>query len=169
MPDDWIRAELTQPKQALQLTGDRAVELGVARHAVETFDEPSSNMVWRGTFGWPNRATGGLPRAGTRLPAVAWLLLFIGEAALYAEINHQALALGFHCRRIVPSLFWSRRPGGTADWLEVELFVAGVCCVLVEIFVLPGCRGLRARRWVVDYRLAGLASQTFIIPIAQIS
>jgi membrane-bound serine protease (ClpP class) len=34
--------------------------------------------------------------------------------------------------------FWSRFLGGTADWFEVILFLAGVLLLLVEIFVIPG-------------------------------
>ena len=34
--------------------------------------------------------------------------------------------------------FWSRYLGHTAGWLEVLLFVAGVSCLLLEMFVIPG-------------------------------
>ena len=34
--------------------------------------------------------------------------------------------------------FWSHYLGGTAGWLEVTLFVAGVACLLLEVFVIPG-------------------------------
>jgi membrane-bound serine protease (ClpP class) len=34
--------------------------------------------------------------------------------------------------------FWSRFLGGTADWLEVVLFVLGLACLAMEIFVIPG-------------------------------
>ncbi|MEK6234682.1 MAG: hypothetical protein N2C14_08215, partial [Planctomycetales bacterium] len=34
--------------------------------------------------------------------------------------------------------FWSRCLGGTADVLEVVLFLAGAACIGMEIFVIPG-------------------------------
>jgi len=34
--------------------------------------------------------------------------------------------------------FWSRFFGGTAGWLEVLLFLAGVSFIAMEIFVIPG-------------------------------
>ena len=34
--------------------------------------------------------------------------------------------------------FWSHYLDGTAGWLEALLFVAGVSCLLLEIFVIPG-------------------------------
>ena len=34
--------------------------------------------------------------------------------------------------------FWSKFLGGTADWLEVLLFMLGFACLAIEIFVIPG-------------------------------
>jgi membrane-bound ClpP family serine protease len=53
---------------------------------------------------------------------------------------------------------------GTAGWLEVLLFLAGVGCLLLEIFVLPGLAifGLGGGLMII-FSLV-LASQTFLIP-----
>jgi len=60
--------------------------------------------------------------------------------------------------------FWSRFLGGTAGWLEVILFIAGVSCVALEIFVLPGFGifGLGGGAMVLASLI--LASQTFFLP-----
>ncbi len=166
VPDDWIQGpELTQPKQALQLSGDRAVELGVARHAVESFDELKQQYGLEGNVrlaeqGWADYLVQALAS-----PAVAWLLLFIGGAALYAEIQSPGIGIGAFIAAVSFLLyFWSMHLGGTADWLEVLLFVAGVCCVLVELFILPGTAvfGLGGGLMIIVSLI--LASQTFIVP-----
>ena len=60
--------------------------------------------------------------------------------------------------------FWSRYLGGTAGWLEVTLFVAGVACLLLEVFVIPGFGifGLGGGAMVLASLI--LASQTFVWP-----
>jgi membrane-bound ClpP family serine protease len=60
--------------------------------------------------------------------------------------------------------FWSQFLNGTAGWLEILLFVAGISFVALEIFVLPGFGifGLGGGAMVI----AGvvLATQTFVVP-----
>jgi membrane-bound serine protease (ClpP class) len=61
-------------------------------------------------------------------------------------------------------LFWSHFLGGTAGWLEVLLFIVGVACIAVEIFVLPGTvvPGLTGAALIVVSLV--MASQGFLIP-----
>ena len=60
--------------------------------------------------------------------------------------------------------FWSRFLGGTAGWLEAILFLAGIACLLLEVFVIPGFGifGLGGGAMVIASLI--LASQTFILP-----
>jgi membrane-bound serine protease (ClpP class) len=60
--------------------------------------------------------------------------------------------------------FWSRFLGGTAGWLEVVLFLAGMAFLAVELFLLPGfgVAGLSGILLVLVSLI--LASQTFILP-----
>ena len=98
-------------------------------------------------------------------PAVAWLLLLIGGAALYAELQAPGIGIGGFVAGICFLLyFWSKHLDGTAGWLEVLLFVAGVCCILLEMFVLPGTAifGLGGGLLVIVSLV--LASQTFVLP-----
>ena len=72
-------------------------------------------------------------------PGVAGLLLFIGVAALLVELQAPGSAVGGFIAAVCFLLFfWSHYLGGTAGWLEVTLFVAGVACLLLEVFVIPG-------------------------------
>jgi membrane-bound ClpP family serine protease len=54
--------------------------------------------------------------------------------------------------------------GGTAGWLEVLLFLAGLTCLALEVFVLPGFGlfGLAGGLLVIASLV--LASQTFVLP-----
>jgi membrane-bound ClpP family serine protease len=98
-------------------------------------------------------------------PGVAWLLLLIGGAALYAELQSPGIGVGAFVAGVCFLLyFWSKHLDGTAGWLEVLLFVAGLCCILLELFVLPGTAifGLGGGLLVIVSLV--LASQTFVIP-----
>ena len=73
------------------------------------------------------------------LPLVTGLLFVIGLVALYIEFMHRAWGLGGLIAGLCFALFfWSRFLGGTAGWLEVILFVAGVAFLAMEVFVIPG-------------------------------
>ena len=70
---------------------------------------------------------------------MAGLLLFVGVVALFVELQAPGTAVGGFVAAVCFLLFfWSHYLGGTAGWLEVTLFAAGVVCLLLEIFVLPG-------------------------------
>ncbi len=72
-------------------------------------------------------------------PGAAALLLFLGIASLYIELQSPGVGIGGFIAAVCFLLFfWSHYLGGTAGWLEVTLFAAGIACVLLEIFVIPG-------------------------------
>jgi membrane-bound ClpP family serine protease len=60
--------------------------------------------------------------------------------------------------------FWSKHLDGTAGWLEVLLFVTGVACILLELFVLPGTAIFGLGGGLLVLASLVLASQTFILP-----
>ena len=81
---------------------------------------------------------------------VTGLLLIVGLTGLYME----AMAPGHGIGGLVAAacfllLFWSHFLGGTADWLEVLLFILGVAFIAVEVFLLPGTIAPRSsvRSW----------------------
>ena len=57
--------------------------------------------------------------------------------------------------------FWSRFLGGTAGWLEVVLFVLGIACIMLEIFVVPGFGVFGVSGGLLVFASLVLASQTF--------
>ncbi len=165
-PDDWSQGqEITHAGEPLRVTGDRAAALGMARYAVQDFTDLKQQYGLEGDIelaepGWADYLIEALAA-----PAVAWLLLLIGGAALYAEIQSPGIGIGAFIAGICFLLyFWSKHLDGTAGWLEVVLFTAGVCCILLELFVLPGTTifGLGGGLLVIVSLI--LASQTFVLP-----
>src|SRR5690606_22724155 len=57
--------------------------------------------------------------------------------------------------------FWSKVLGGTAGWLEVVLFVLGLVCLAMEIFVMPGFGVFGVSGGLLMIASLVLASQTF--------
>jgi membrane-bound ClpP family serine protease len=164
--DDWQQGdELTRPNMALKLRGKQAAEMGLARHLADDFQafkqlyglESDPDLV---EPGWADYLIDRLAS-----PSVGWLFLLVGLAALYAEVQSPGIGLGGFVATVAFTLFfWNRFFEGTAGWLEVMLFVAGLCSVLVEIFVLPGTVifGLGGGLLILSSLI--LASQTFVFP-----
>lgn len=141
-PDRWQKGEAvfeSREDHFLQVSGDRAVELGLAQAIVASrrdieeryrldedflLLEPSGvdTAVWilNNTF-------------------VTGLILVVGIIALYFELSAPGIGIGGLTAGLCFAIFfWSRFLGGTAGWLEVVLFVAGLAFLAVELFVLPG-------------------------------
>ena len=98
-------------------------------------------------------------------PGMSAMILLIVFIALMFESHSPGIGIGLLVAIVgVVLYFWLHFLGGTAGWLEVSLFLAGLACVLLELFVLPGVGifGLGGIALVVAALV--LASQTFIIP-----
>jgi membrane-bound ClpP family serine protease len=165
-PQAWNRGdEVTTPGRPLRLKGDRARELGLARDAVDDF--PAFKQIYGldeelvlAEPGWADHLIDALAA-----PFVAYLLLLIGGAALYAELQAPGIGIGGFVAGICFLLyFWSKHLDGTAGWLEVLLFGAGVCCILLEMFVLPGAAIFGLGGGLLIIASLVLASQTFVLP-----
>ena len=98
-------------------------------------------------------------------PSLAWLLLLIGGAGLYIELKTPGVGFGGFVSLVAFIIyFWSQHLNGTAGWLEVMLFLAGIVCVLAEIFVLPGFGVLGLGGGLLVIAAIVLASQSFVLP-----
>ncbi len=96
---------------------------------------------------------------------LAVILLILGGAALYAELQSPGIGLGAFVALVCFALFfWSRFLGGTVGVLELVLFVAGITCLLLEVFVIPGFGVFGLGGGVLILTSLVLASQTFFIP-----
>jgi len=98
-------------------------------------------------------------------PGMSALILLIVFLALMFEFNTPGVGVGIFVAIVgVALFFWLNFLGGTAGWLEVLLFLVGVGCVLLEIFVLPGFGIFGLGGIALILASLVLASQTFIIP-----
>ncbi|HTU25522.1 MAG TPA: hypothetical protein VMF30_09000, partial [Pirellulales bacterium] len=93
--DQWVKgAEIRKTREPLRLSAAQAVELGLARHAVPDFNEFRQLYNLEGEMtvartGWADALIGALAT-----PGVAWLLLFVGVVALYAELHAPGIGVG---------------------------------------------------------------------------
>jgi membrane-bound serine protease (ClpP class) len=138
--DKWKPGELvTRPRLPLKLTGAEAEQYLLANHVVDSFAE------FRQCYGLEKDLTLVEPGWAHTLidalasPGAAVLLLLIGLVGLYVELHSPGVGVGGFVALVCFLLFfWSHYLDGTAGWLEALLFVAGVGCLLLEIFVIPG-------------------------------
>jgi len=158
-------AAVTVSGVPLKLSGVQAAEYHVANRAVGDFVQFKrfyglENDPMLVEPGWADTLVQGLAD-----PFMAGLLLLIGGAALYIELHSPGVGIGAFVAAICFLLFfWSRYLGGTAGWLEISLFLAGMICLLLEIFVIPGFGIFGLGGGVLILVSLILASQTFVWP-----
>ncbi len=165
-PVAWQKGEpLAAVDEPLVIEGERAAQIGLARQTVESFDE--LKQLYRLTedppVAKPNWALELIEALAS--PEFSIILLMAGFAGVYIELRTPGVGVGAFVGSVAILLFfWSQYLNGTAGWLEVLLFVAGICFVLMEIFVLPGFGifGLGGGAMVIASLV--LASLTFIRP-----
>lgn len=167
--DDWQRGEPLGPAgELLSLDGTRAEQQGLASATVNSFDELKQLYRFEedpvlAKPNWALELIGALAS-----PEFSVVLLLIGFAGIYLELKTPGIGVGAFVGSVAIMLFfWSQYLNGTAGWLEVLLFVAGLCFVLMEIFVLPGFGifGLGGGAMMIASLV--LASLTFFLPHSQ--
>ncbi len=150
----------------LLLDGRRAEELGLATHVASDMAGLRQAYGLDGEMtlvepGWADELLDALAS-----PGLAWLLLLIGGAGLYIELKTPGVGFGGFVSMVAFIIyFWSQHLNGTAGWLEVMLFLAGIVCVLAEIFVLPGFGVLGLGGGLLVIASLVLASQSFVVPV----
>jgi membrane-bound serine protease (ClpP class) len=161
--DDWQRGERPL-KTADGLTGLKLEELGLAR-AVQNIDEFRTIYQIEGELR-PIRANWALVFIEWLSdPRIAGLLLFVAWFALMFEMSSPGVGLpGFISATCFLLYFWSQFLHGTAGWLEVLLFAAGMVFVAVELFLIPGTGAFGIGGGLMIIASIILASQTFVLP-----
>jgi membrane-bound ClpP family serine protease len=161
--DQW---KLDRPIETSRgLTGEEAEELGLAKATVQSLDELKSLYQLEGDLAQvrPNWALAFVEWLSD--PRIAGVLLFVGWFALMFELSTPGVgAPGFVAIICFLLYFWSQFLHGTAGWLEVILFVGGLMCLSVEIFILPGMGVFGVGGALMVIVSIVLASQTFIVP-----
>lgn len=98
-------------------------------------------------------------------PFVSWVLLFVGVFMLILEIKMPGIGLpGIASALAFLLFFWSRYLSGTADQLEILLFLVGLICLALELFVFPGFGVFGMSGFLLIVVSIVMASHTFIWP-----
>lgn len=162
----WQRGKpINEANEQLAISGERALELGLAWQTVESYDELRQlySITEDPAVAQPNWALELIEALAS--PEFAVLLMMAGFAGIYIELRTPGLGIGGFVAAVALVLFfWSKYLHGTAGWLEVLLFVTGVAFLLLEVFVLPGFGifGLGGGAMVIASLV--LASLTFVAP-----
>lgn len=162
--EDWT-TDLEAVQLSAGLGASEAVEHGLAQHRAVHFDEVKAMFridsdIKTAQVNW---ALALIERLADR--RLSGLLLFIGTFALFSELSQPGLGVpGFIAGVCFLLFFWANFLHGNADLLELLLFVAGVICVLMEVFVVPGAMVFGVGGALLIVVSVVLASQTFVLP-----
>lgn len=167
-PDRWIKGPPvleSREDSFLEVNGRRAVELGLADATTQSRQELQALL---GLTALPRVIEASAVDTAVYVlnwPSVTALLFIVGLVALYVELSTPGIGLGGLVSLLCFGLFfWSRFLGGTAELLEVVLFLIGVAFLAVEIFVLPGFGIAGISGLLLMFAGVVMASQTFLIP-----
>ena len=162
----WKRGDaVTKPDKTLQMNGTLAEQLGIAQHVVRDYDEfkqlyDLSNDPDLVQPSWADDFIEFLAQ-----PHVAGTLLFFGGFALMAELSSPGIGLGAFISSVCFVIFfWAQFLHGTANWLEILLFLLGLAFIALEMFVVPGFGVCGIGGFALVLASLILASQTFVIP-----
>ena len=164
---DWAPVPEAGAERFLTLNGARAKQLGIAQQfatsraeVLQTFDggTTAKTTVFR-------HNTSDSVAYFLNYPFISGLILLVGLIALYIEFSAPGIGVGGLVAMLCATLFfWSHFAGGTAGWMEVILFVAGIVFVLAEIFVIPGFGVAGITGVLLLVASVILAGQSFVIP-----
>lgn len=114
------------------------------------------------------KQTSRLEQAVEWLASQRWLsyvCFLVGLICLSAELSTPGVGIpGLMALVCFMIFFWMNLFQGTIEWLEILLIVAGIGCLLAEIFILPGFGVFGIAGLIMLASGLLLAGQTFTIP-----
>lgn len=161
----WSLIEESNEGRFLEVNGNRAVELGLAESNASSIDDLREKLGLEKEFTVYRKTATDVVIFWLNLPVITGLLFVVGLIAIYLEFTAPGIGIGALIGGLCFALFfWSHFLGGTAGWLEVVLFLAGLLFLVIEIFVIPGfgIPGISGLLLMVASIM--MASQDFIIP-----
>ncbi len=157
---------LKSPDELLTVTDENAAKLGLTRLVVADDESLKQDYGLTGVSipvngpSWVDRFVSIL-----NTPFMGGFLLFLGFLMLVLEMKLPGIGLPAITATLSFLLFfWSRYLGGTADGLEVILFLVGLICLALEIFVFPGFGVFGMSGVILILVSIVMASHTFIWP-----
>jgi membrane-bound serine protease (ClpP class) len=153
------------PGAVLTVTADDVASYGLAQ-VVSSDDELKALYSLRGKAirveepGWIDTLVTILTD-----PFVSWMLLFVGGFMLVLELKLPGIGLpGIISALAFLLFFWSHYLSGTADQLEIILFLVGLVCLALEMFVFPGFGIFGMSGILLMLASIVMASHTFVWP-----
>jgi membrane-bound serine protease (ClpP class) len=150
----------------LTLNDETARKFGMSDRAVKDFNELQVAYGLRGRTirrdgpTWVDSLVHTL-----NTPFMKGLLLFIGFFMLVLELKLPGIGLPAIVSALAFLLyFWSSYLGGTADQLEILLFLVGIICLALELFVFPGFGVFGMSGVILILVSVVMASHTFVWP-----
>lgn len=165
-PERYVDVEVRkQSGQVLRLSAEEAASYGLG--LVVSGDEEL-----KGLYGLANQtirpeAPSWVDSLVTTLndPFVSWVLLFVGLFMLILELKLPGIGLPAITSALAFLLFfWSHYLSGTADQLEIMLFLVGMICLALELFVFPGFGVFGMSGILLVLISVVMASHTFVWP-----
>lgn len=164
---EWIKdlvvAESEDGNRFLTVTGKRAVELKLAEAVVENQEEliarlnlPPETILEPVGRTWMDALVFTLSSS-----YMTGFLLFLAIILIYVELHFMVGIFGILSALCFALFFWSKFLGGTAGWLEVTIFVLGLACIGMEVFVIPGFGVFGVSGGLLVFASLIMASQTF--------
>lgn len=166
--DVWLKGNPvpeSREDNLLTLDGRRAHELKLAMPPVSDLDELKERLgiplemeleaaepIWLDSLVF-------LLNTSTAL----FLLVVVGVILIYLELHFMTGLMGILSALCFSIFFWSRFLGGTAGWLEVVLFLLGLACIALEIFVVPGFGVFGVSGGLLVLASVIMACQTFTV------
>ena len=167
-PGDWEKIKpVLESREGhfLEVNGRRAVELGLAEATVSNREELARRYGVADDLPVLEATLVDMAVYILNRPLITGLLFVVGLVALYIEFSAPGISIGGLTAGLCFTLFfWSRFMGGTAGWLEVILFLAGLVFLGVELFVIPGFGVTGLTGFLLILASLVLASQRFVIP-----
>jgi membrane-bound serine protease (ClpP class) len=165
-PGRYLAPEVVKPAgKVLTVTGEEADTYGLGR-AVSDEEELKARYGLRGKTirvdgpTWVDSLVSVLTD-----PFVSWLLLFVGLFMLVLELKLPGIGLPAITSALAFVLFfWSHYLSGTADQLEIILFLVGMVCLGLELFVFPGFGVFGMSGVLLVLTSIVMASHTFVWP-----
>lgn len=141
--DEWLKgARVPESRDGVAITvsGRRAAELRIAEPTVadetelrERLGVPADLPFRRIGRTWVDNTVFILNNGW-----VTGFIFFLGIIFLYVELHTMTGLFGILSVLSFGIFFWSKVLGGTAGGLEIILFLIGLGCLAMEIFVIPG-------------------------------
>lgn len=162
----WELIEESGPERFLTLNGIRAQELGLASTLVTTREQLAAELKFelRAANVFQYQWSDSVARILNSWWATA-MLVIVGLLALYFELSSPGVGVGAMIAGLCGVLFfWSHFLGGTADWLEVLLFLSGLILICMELFVIPGWGISGVLGLMMLFLSVVMACQDFVVP-----